>query len=336
MQLDNRTWLAWGIAASVPALIGRNPFILLETLILVVTVRLVTSRTSEWGWAIRILAIFVAIGVGFNLLTVHSGDRVIGRIPEFVPVAGGDITLNSLIYGSISGIAIFSIVLTWLHVSAHLDWTMLMRQVPVRLTTIAVAGSVAWSYLPSMRRTLRDIRESQAARGWRPRQVRDLPALIVPTLAGGLERSLSTAEVLEARGFGGTQQPVRSKWSPVLLLGGLLALVSGVYCLATGQTTAAASLLVSGGGAITIELRRDTALTRPTRLRDPAWRHADTVCTVSAGVAVLVTAMTTAINPGALTYNPYPTLDWPEVDPVLMAALLLLLAPAVVDVAATT
>jgi energy-coupling factor transport system permease protein len=334
MQLDNRTWLAWGMAASIPPLIGRNPFILLETLVLVVTVRLVTGRTNEWGWAIRILTVFIAIGIVFNLLTVHSGDRVIGGVPESIPVVGGDLTLNSLVYGTVSGVAIFSIVLTWLHVSAHLNWTMLMRQVPVRLTTIAVAGSVAWSYLPSMRRTLRDIRESQAARGWRPRRVRDLPALIVPTLAGGLERSLMTAEVLEARGFGGVRHPVRSTWSPILLTGGLLALVSGVYCLSTGQTTASAILLVAGGATIAIELRRDAGMTRPTRLSDTNWTRSDTICTASAGVAGLVAVVASAVNPGALTYNPYPVLAWPQADLFLMTALLLLLVPAIVDVAA--
>jgi energy-coupling factor transporter transmembrane protein EcfT len=332
MNLDNRTWILWGLAASLPAIVGRNPFVLLETLILIVTVRLVTGRTGEWTWAIRILAVFVVIGVGFNVLTVHSGDRAMGRIPESVPVAGGDITLNSLVYGSISGLAIFKIVLIWLHVASLLDWSMLMRQVPTRLTTIAVAGSVAWSYLPSMRRTLRDIRESQASRGWQARRVRDLPALIVPTLAGGLERSLITAEVLETRGFGGVQQSSRQIRSSFLLLGGLLALVSGIYCFSTGLTSAAAVTVTAGTLALVLELRRDTGQIGPTRLRETSWSVADTLCALASGVAIISAVVANAVNTSALTYNPYPTLSAPDVDLVLMTCLLFLLAPAVVEV----
>jgi hypothetical protein len=75
-------------------------------------------------------------------------------------------------------------------------------------------------------------------------------------------------------------------------------------------------------------------MTRPTLLRDTNWTRSDTICTASAGVAGLVAVVASAVNPGALTYNPYPVLTWPQVDVVLMSVLLLLLAPAIVEVAA--
>ncbi len=39
-RLDPRAWLLWGAAASLPALLGRNPFPLLMTLVAVLGVRI--------------------------------------------------------------------------------------------------------------------------------------------------------------------------------------------------------------------------------------------------------------------------------------------------------
>ena len=52
------------------------------------------------------------------------------------------------------------------------------------------AGSVAWSYLPRTTAALAEIREAQMARGYRPRGIRDAAPLVIPLLAGGLERSM--------------------------------------------------------------------------------------------------------------------------------------------------
>jgi energy-coupling factor transport system permease protein len=331
--LDNRTWLIWGIAASLPALIGRNPVVLAELLLIVVTVRLVTSASQEWAWAIRVVSIFVAISVVFNVLTVHSGDRELGRMPDLVPLIGGEITLNAVIYGVISGIAIFTIVLVWTHVAAHLSWSSLMRQVPSRFAHVAVAGSVAWSYLPSMRRTLRDIRETQAARGWVARRARDLPGLIVPVLAGGLERSMITAEVLETRGFGGAAaNQQRSSSAALRLLGGLLGLVSGMYCLAVGQSIAALALIATGGSLFVLEARKKHSGTNPTRLRDSQWTQSDTACVICSVSTIVVVLASYARNASVLTFNPYPILTTPSVNLVLLTSLLPLFAPAIVTV----
>ena len=82
-----------------------------------------------------------------------------------------------------------------------------MRLLPERMAALAVAGSVAWSYLPRTTAALTEIREAQMARGYRPRGIRDAAPLVVPLLAGGLERAMITAEALEARAFGAPLGP---------------------------------------------------------------------------------------------------------------------------------
>lgn len=329
MQLDNRAWLIWGIAASMPAMIGRNPFVLVELLFIVGAVRYVCSSDQSWSWVTRIVAIFVAISVFFNALTVRSGDRAIARIPDGIPIIGGPVTLNAIVYGIVSGLTIFVIVLTWTQVAAHLNWTSLMRQVPMRFTDIAVAGSVAWAYLPSMRRTLGETRETQISRGWEAKRVRDLPALIVPLLAGGLERSLVTAEVLETRGFGGSQVRVRSGWSGLRMISGLVCLVSGTYCLSVGFTAATLALGLIGTIVLAIDARSDPRIDHPTRLHESTWSRRDSICTASAFFSLMIVLLSFFWSKSSLAFNPYPVLELPKADLLLMAGLLVLFSPAV-------
>src|SRR5699024_6734532 len=101
-----------------------------------------------------------------------------------------------------SGVAIVTLVLIGTTVAAGITWADLMRSMPSRIAPLAVAGSVAWSFLPGAARTFHEIRESQQVRGYRLRGVRDLPPLVVPLLGGALDQSIIMSEALEARGFG--------------------------------------------------------------------------------------------------------------------------------------
>ena len=313
----------------MPVLLSRNPFLLVEMLVIVLTLRVLVPVSGNWRWMIRLALVFVAISVLFNLVTVHSGDRVIGRLPGNWPIVGGDLTWNALVYGVFSGLAILLMVLVWTLVAANLHWTDLMRHVPARLAPLAVAGSVAWSYLPRMQETLVDIRESQRSRGWQANRVRDLPAIVVPLLAGGLDRALVTAEVLETRGFGG--QPVRQqRMAPAArLLAGLIALVTAAYCLLTGQEWAGLGLGMAGLLMLAIELRQPPETPPASRWRISRLQRADWMCLIASGVSLLGLTGRMVTNESAFAFNPYPELTVPVADPVAMLFVLLLFAPVI-------
>lgn len=333
--IDSRAWLAWGAAVSVPLLAGRHPVLLAELLLIVLTVRAVClprSRRAGWGWLVRIAMIAVPIGVVFNMLTVHAGDRDLFRVPGDVPIVGGTVTLNAVIYGLLSGITIVTLVATGTTVAAGLDWSALMRVLPSRAATIAVAGSVAWAFLPQMSTSWREVREAQAARGHRFRGARDLIPLIVPVMAGGLDRSITMAEALESRGFGSSASASRTSTPSSIAIGGALtAAVVGLYLFAVGRSLAAGvALLVAvalgvlGGRSGASEVDR-----RPTHYRETRWTRADWGVTSGALAAIVATAITIQFRPEALRYEPYPVLDWPVTSPILTLGLALLLLPAV-------
>ena len=257
--LDPRAWLLWLVAASLPALVGRNPFTLLAVLLTVLGVRSVwgtTPRFASWQAVVRLALVFAAVSVLFNVLTVHVGDRVIVTLPDQIPLIGGILTLNALVYGLLSGLALLVLVLIGTTVAAVLDWMALLRLLPARLATLAVASSVAWTLMPRMLVAFTEIREAQAARGHQPRRLRDAVPLLTPLLAGGLERSFQLAEALEARGFGAHAVPGAWSWRQgTVTVVALTAAVTGAYLLAVGQAGPAVALLLGGGLLVLIGLR---------------------------------------------------------------------------------
>ncbi|MEZ4507398.1 MAG: hypothetical protein R2848_16495 [Thermomicrobiales bacterium] len=67
----------------------------------------------------------------FNLLTVRVGDRVFGTIPDWVPLIDGDLTVNSIVFGLLSGLAVLTLVLIGVTLAAVLDWACPADAAPV-------------------------------------------------------------------------------------------------------------------------------------------------------------------------------------------------------------
>ena len=335
-SLDPRAWLLWGMAASLVPLLGRNPFALTATLLAVVAVRAAwvpaAAGVVSGAGLVRLAMLFAAVGVVFNALTVHVGDRELARLPDRWPIVGGALTLNAVTYGVLSGVALVILVLVGTTLSVVLDLASLLRLVPARLAPVAVAGSVAVAFAPQTATALREIREAQAARGHRPRGARDLVPLLVPLLTGGLERAVTTAEALEARGFGatlGAGPAARWRWRGPVAAFGLAATVSGVFAAITGQATA--GLLAIGGGVGLVGLaardRRGRAAFRRTRYREAQWSKRDTALALASVATALALLRVRATDPGAVAWEPYPALTVPQTSLPLLAGLLLLLAP---------
>jgi energy-coupling factor transport system permease protein len=336
--LDPRAWLIWAVAASLPPLLGRNPWLLLDTLIAVLGVWAAWgsgTAGARWRPLLRLALFFGAVSVLFNLLTAHVGDRVIMTLPETWPIVGGPLTVNAAIYGVLSAMAILSLVAVSATLGATLDWSTAIRLLPRRMAPLAVAGSVAWSYLPRTTVALTEIREAQMARGYRPRGIRDAGPLVMPLLAGGLERAMMTAEALEARAFGAPLSPDEAArpWQVAALLAGFVAALTGAFCLALGQIAAAGLLVATSALLLVVGLfvpHGAVSSPRRTRYRDPVWERPEWIVAGTAAGVLVIALSVLFLDPAAFRYEPYPTLTAPAINLPLLAALGFLLTPAAV------
>lgn len=334
---DVRAWIVWGSSAFLVALLARNPFIVIELGMIALIVRFACvppERLVGIGWMLRLAPVVLAIGVVFNVLTVRSGDRVLVTLPESWPVINGTLTWNALAYGVVSALALFVLLVVGTTLGALTRWIDLTRILPQRIAPLAVAGSVAWVFLPELSRSFTDIRESMQLRGMPLRGPRTLLPLIVPLLAQGLERAMTTAEVLETRGFGGSSAKAsggRSGVADLMLVGGLVAMMAGCYDLFTGGRIAWPILFVVAAVAlVTGFVRRPTGDVRRTRYREASWHWADSLVSLGSTLVAVVFLVRWTTDRGLLTFDPYPVLAWPQVDLVMMLALPLLAIPAAI------
>lgn len=326
-QLDSRTWLVWGICCMVPMLIGRHPMLVLAMLCIVIAVRMVSvpPTSVRWGWIIRISAIFAAVGVVFNALTVRSGNQVAFHLPFLDWI----VTWNAIVYGLVSGFAMVTLVMIGVATAAGLDWIALTRVLPARMASLAVSGSVAWSFLPSASRAFTDIREAQAARGHQIRTGRDVLPILVPLLDGSLGRALTMSETLEARGFGasGTVASGRNTTAIFGLFAIVGALLAAFAISMSAQILLSVSLAMFAIGLIGYFVSPSDSR-RTTRYRQHRLARADIVVMVGAMLSLAAVLLIATRQPETIIFNPYPNLEVQAIDFWLLLALVPLLGPA--------
>ena len=347
--LHTRALVLWLMAALLPALLTKNPVYLL--LIVAATGftyrRLVELGPAREGWGsfLKLGLILVALSTLFNVLFVSVGATLLISLPEYQLAVGpevqrlillrigGPITLESLAYGLSTGLALMAVLVVFATFNALVDHYQLLRTMPRFLYQSAIVLSIAITFIPQMMVAQREIRQAQALRGHRFRGVRDLLPLFITLLAEGLERSLSLAESMEARGFGnspGTPSP-----APALAIRGLIALalallLTGLVARAYFAAMPWPGLLLAllGGGLLVWSLRLVGRRTRRSRYRRDLWRRQDSFVAGAALLSLLITGGIWLGRREAFIFYPYPRFAWPDFEPLLGLALLLIAAPA--------
>ncbi len=332
LALDPRAWLLWWIGASLPALLGRNPFMLAMALLAILTVRSIVQPAIVMisPGLLRLFVVFAAIGVVFNTLTVHAGDIVIWSIPEWVPIAGGDVTLNAVVYGLLGAVAILTLVLAGLTVAENVQWSTALRLLPDAFLSVGAASSIAFAFFPQMIASFREIREARLLRGAPVSSPLDYAGLIAPALSTGLDRAVTLSELLEVRSFGGSRsRPSHGSAHALFLSASIVLLVVGAFLFATGESRwafvlgVAAVITLAGVAAV-----QRQAVAARTRYRPVIWTRNDSVVSVCSAVAVVSIILTVVFTPAGVRYEPYPDLSWPAVSLPLLVGLAFLTAPA--------
>jgi energy-coupling factor transport system permease protein len=317
-SLALQAWLMWGIAASLPFLLGRNPFPMLVGISAVLAVR-VSCRPAGghgvgWPIVIRAAALFAIIAVLFNVLTVRTGEQVIVTIPERWPLIDGPVTGNAVVYGVLAAAGVLGLVMVWATVGSHLQWSSLARFLPDPFVGFAVAGSAAINLVPQTATALTDIREASAARGFAPSGVRGVASVLTPMINVGLDRSMRLAEVLEARGFG-ARRPAERPGALGVELGWTL-LLGGGFIGGYGLIAAIGWAMIGGiaagalGLAIVARSRRPDGIRRTRFRQEPLGREDWIVIAVSVAVAI-VCVIARSNEPRTFAYEPYPVIQMP-------------------------
>ena len=334
------SWVGWLVAAALPAFLLRNPLYLALVLgaawIVYAALGRESAVGSSWGSFVRLGLFLFHLAIPFNALSIHVGQIVLFRLPESWPIVGGPVTLETIIAGAVSGLALFTILVVFAAFNAVVDHYQLLRSIPAFLFQAGVVISIAITFVPQMVLSAQEIRQAQRIRGHRFRGLRDLLPLVIPLLANSLERAIQLAETMEARGFGSLLHPLSHRRALLSQLGTLLALVgllAGLMMLAflpAAQTWGWALAGLGTVGLVAILVLQGRRVRR-TRYRRPRWRARDTAIVLSSAVVIAVVTVARQIAPETLYYSPYPPNPLlPPFNPWVGAVLLLLALPALV------
>ena len=338
-MLDARAWLVWVLTALFGASTVRNPLYSILLVLVTTVVGAVCIARDYHGpgqrsitTPLRFAALAIPLSGLFNALTVHFGDTPLLHLPLWLPLLGGPVTLEALIFGVQVGLmltAVFAGFSVFNQVTPVRD---LVKLTPRAFHEVGVVLSIALTLVPQTIRSLERIRQAQAVRGHRVRGLRDWPPIIVPLLVSGLERSMGLAEAMVARGYGSTTdqaQPLRTSAGLAL---GLLAVLGGwlLFLLQAAWRGAGLGLMAGGVMLILIVVWLAGRSVHHTEYRPRHWTRKDTLVVAGCAVALAVVMLPPRLGRDTLYYSPFPHLSAPGFDPLVGLGLLALLMPALV------
>jgi energy-coupling factor transport system permease protein len=172
------TWLIWLLAATLPALLTRNPLYLTLLLLASGVTYMALERRSpaarSWRAFVKLGVVLLLFAVPSNALTAHQGRLVLFRLPQSWPIIGGPITGEAMLYGLSSGLSLLTLLLIFATFNSAVDQARLLRMTPPYLYQAGVIAAIAVAFVPQMMIAAHEIREAQRIRGHRFRGLRDL------------------------------------------------------------------------------------------------------------------------------------------------------------------
>lgn len=328
-------WIGWLLAALVALSTTRNPLYILLILLCIAIVSL-TLRSREDTAApfvspLRFTLVVVSLSALFNAAISHFGETILFHLPGQIPLIGGPITLEALVYGTITGLVLTGIFGSFTVLNQALPVRKLIRLVPRAFFPVAVVTSIAITFIPNTTRQYKQIREAQALRGHRLRGVGDWLPMVIPLLVGGLERAMQLAEAMTSRGFASGEAPGSDTRQRSVMLAGLMILLSGWLLRLNNDLRIVGTVLMSLGVASVLGMLVfiGRSVPRTTYIRE-AWKGLDWLVSLGA-VIVLATFLFPLpwVDKSTLHYQVYPLISLPGFDLRIGGAILGLLIPAI-------
>lgn len=201
--MNPRALAVWSLSGVTIALSTGSPVYRVLVLLCALNVLFAFRRP---GVSVRglLIALIVAavIAIATTTLASHTGDHAFLVLPPGIPVVGGPLTLEAVLFGAATGVGIAAAVLAAAPLSLVLQPHALVDALPGALARTGAAIGTALNLIPGIARSATEIRDAQRMRGWRSRRVREWPDLAVPVVLTALEGSITLAEAMEARGYG--------------------------------------------------------------------------------------------------------------------------------------
>ncbi len=190
---------------AVLALVLEEPAPLLALFALTVLIVLEARIARGWLFYMKVAAWIGVTIFLLNLLLNQGGETVLFRAHLGLPLFRTlQITLESVFFGLLMALRMAVVISAFAVFSLTVSPGQLMRlmrrlRVPEKSVFLT---SLTTRFVPSLLDDVDTLTQVQKARGAKLRGIRGKGPIIVPLLSNSLERSVTVAEAMEARGFG--------------------------------------------------------------------------------------------------------------------------------------
>ncbi len=350
-SLHPLAWWGWAIGIAIAVNGTTNPLLLTAMALAMVIVVLLRRSDSPWARSVRaylLLAAFViAMRVFFQILIgAPSGTTVLFVLPQ-VPLPewaagirlGGPVTAEALTATVYEALRLAVLLLAIGAANALANPRQALRSVPAALYEASVAVVVALSVAPQLIESAQRVRRARRLRGDTARGLAAVGPIALSILGDAIDRSLSLAEGMEARGFARTAGRPITGTLTVMLVSVLVATMGGFLLLSTDAGWLAAALLVAGVVGVGVGLRHAGARLSVTRYRPQPWRSTETLVVASGVMIAIIVLAVGGLDPTALSSQAdallqpaafQPSTDplaWPQLTGPMLVVLALVVAP---------
>lgn len=334
-------WWVWALGLAAAASRTSNPLLL--GLIITAAAVVVAARKPDAPWG-KSFAFFVKLGIAIVVIrlvlqvifvTSYGTNTLIWlpvvELPGWMTGLrlGGPITIESILTAFYDGLRLATIIICIGAANSLASPTRLLKSVPAVLYEFGVSVVVALTFTPQLIADITRVQSTRRLRGRLTRGPRAIAGAAMPVFEGALQRSITLAAAMDARGYGRTGDPSGSKVPAALLLGGLVAASIGVYGFVAAQAPALLGLpmLVLGLTGCIAALALAGRSSIRTRYRPDPWRTPEWLV-AGAGIAVAVAfvAMAWMALPGLVTSTVPPM--WPSLPLLPFLGIVIATTPA--------
>lgn len=344
-------WWCWAIGIGLAVNGTTNPLLLILIALAMVTVVMLRRSDAPWARSVRAYLLLAAFVIGMRLffqilLGGGRGETVLFTLPS-VPLPawaagiqlGGIVTAEAIAYTVYDALRLAVMLLCIGAANALASPRQALRSVPAALYEASVAVVVALSVAPQLIESGQRIHRARRLRGDASRGLRAVGRIGLAVLADAIDRSMSLAAGMEARGFARTRGLNVRGTLPLMLASVLVATFGGFLMLSTDDRWLAGALMVLGVAGTALGLRRAGARLAVTTYRPHPWEWRETLV---AGCGVLAMAIVLGIGgldpdqlgaAAAAVFDPlafFPStnpLAWPQLNGWMLAVVLLVLTP---------